>query len=376
MKLANAKVPVEEQVIPLFVAPPEVCDSAARTVLFAHLPVTASEMTESGPDIPNYGQDPQERAQLQEHLVSYLKVGSATPLPLANRGFTSEDFKAAAQSQASAITHAEYESLDKLTLFLQQLHHEFDAFGTSAPAQTIMSELAKINVETDVTELVLGVPKLVTKTRPASDFVREAKRVLLDTEPGATLNMPHRWGAVSQTIADAIFTATLDALKAQYARVKPATGRYEATRAGEEPRYVLRAFIRLKAETEGCPTRLVWSQYSEPYTIAPWWESSGAPVPVIAMPDLFDPNALKALKPNVAFALPPKLANLLRKDPKKLRDGEGDGKGWEIGWICSFSLPIITLCAFIVLNIFLSLFAMIFFWLPFLKICIPYPKSK
>ena len=57
-------------------------------------------------------------------------------------------------------------------------------------------------------------------------------------------------------------------------------------------------------------------------------------------------------------------------------EGEGSTEGWTIGWICSFSIPIITLCAFIVLNIFLSLLNIIFFWLPFLKICIPIPKSK
>ena len=46
-----------------------------------------------------------------------------------------------------------------------------------------------------------------------------------------------------------------------------------------------------------------------------------------------------------------------------------------LGWICSFSIPIITLCAFIVLSIFLSLFDLIFKWMAFIKICIPFPKK-
>jgi hypothetical protein len=95
------------------------------------------------------------------------------------------------------------------------------------------------------------------------------------------------------------------------------------------------------------------------------------------MPDLMDREQLKRVRPTVAFSLPPRLAALLQTKPKDLRDGKGDGgNGLGLGWICSFSLPIITLCAFIVLNIFLQLFNLIFFWLPFLKICIPIPKDK
>ena len=55
---------------------------------------------------------------------------------------------------------------------------------------------------------------------------------------------------------------------------------------------------------------------------------------------------------------------------KKPPDG-----GITIGWICSFSLPAITICAFIVLSIFLGLLNLIFSWLAFIKICIPYPKK-
>ena len=87
-------------------------------------------------------------------------------------------------------------------------------------------------------------------------------------------------------------------------------------------------------------------------------------------------EVLKALKPNVAFQMPAKLAGLLRGDAKKLAEGEGTPLDLKVDWICSFSIPIITLCAFIVLNIFLQLLNLIFWWLPFLKICIPVPKGK
>ena len=88
---------------------------------------------------------------------------------------------------------------------------------------------------------------------------------------------------------------------------------------------------------------------------------------------------MKNLKPNVAFQLPPGLFNTLANNsPKDFLDGKGKegGVGIGIAWICSFSLPIITLCAFIVLNIFLQLFNIVFWWMLYIKICIPIPFPK
>ena len=48
----------------------------------------------------------------------------------------------------------------------------------------------------------------------------------------------------------------------------------------------------------------------------------------------------------------------------------GDG-GFDLGHICSFSIPIITLIAFILMMIIAVLLNIIFWWLPLLKICFP-----
>src|SRR5690606_41538876 len=92
-------------------------------------------------------------------------------------------------------------------------------------------------------------------------------------------------------------------------------------------------------------------------------------------PCLSDQALLRSLRPTVACAVPPALQGLLSASPKDLMEGRG-GEPSAIGWICCFSIPVITLCAFIVLNIFLTLFDLIFRWLMFIKICIPYPKAK
>lgn len=50
--------------------------------------------------------------------------------------------------------------------------------------------------------------------------------------------------------------------------------------------------------------------------------------------------------------------------------------GIDIGMICSISIPIITLCALILLMIIVSLLDFIFRWLPWLVLCFPVPKLK
>jgi hypothetical protein len=48
----------------------------------------------------------------------------------------------------------------------------------------------------------------------------------------------------------------------------------------------------------------------------------------------------------------------------------------NIGMICSISIPIITICALIVLIIMVSLLDFVFRWLPFFVLCFPVPKFK
>jgi len=174
------------------------------------------------------------------------------------------------------------------------------------------------------------------------------------------------WSALASTL--------LGALQARFVAVKGRPGRFDEPGA----RYVVRAFLRLKPEG-GCPGKTLWTSYSTPFVIAPWYEAGGTPTQ-IALPDVVSDRALlKSLKPNVSFVVPPSLQCMLGGKASDMAQGTFPGNckggGLSLGWICSFSIPIITLCAFIVLNIFLSLFDLFFRWMMFIKICIPFPKS-
>ncbi len=94
----------------------------------------------------------------------------------------------------------------------------------------------------------------------------------------------------------------------------------------------------------------------------------------IELPDI-DKDFLKNLKPNVAFAVPPKMLNILNNlKLKSLLDGtKPSDQGTTIQWICSFNLLIIFMVAFMVMFVFLIMFNIIFGWLFWVKICIPIP---
>ena len=59
------------------------------------------------------------------------------------------------------------------------------------------------------------------------------------------------------------------------------------------------------------------------------------------------------------------------------RDLDAPDKGpCSFGMMCSLSIPIITLCALILLIIMVSLLDMIFHWMPFFITCFPLPGLK
>jgi hypothetical protein len=48
----------------------------------------------------------------------------------------------------------------------------------------------------------------------------------------------------------------------------------------------------------------------------------------------------------------------------------------QAGMICSLSIPIITICALLLLMIIVSLLDIVFRWIPFFLICFPLPGFK
>ena len=370
---------LSESVSNLFITPPSVHEATARTLLYGLVPVTSQERSEFSQPLPAPDQDQSEALdeQIAGMLPSFLRQGKPRLLPASLRGRT--------------LTAADTDSTDRTLLGLinemNLLAVHFNAFDTSA----LMRELNQSTIHASVKESApdKGVlnPSLLRElnkrgAEPAPDgpvplgaFLRQVHRVLIERVPEERVRLPDRWGTITADQHARIVALIRSQLMERLSEFTAEEGRFD----GVDRQYRCRAFVRLRRE-DGCPPRIVWSDYSNPFTIAPWYSNSDAPPIRVDLPDVLDPKVLQGLTPNVAFRVPPKVFNLLRNDPQDLLEGNdkdgADGGGIDLGWICAFNIPIITLCAFIVLNIFLQILHLIFWWLPFVKICIPFPIKK
>lgn len=119
----------------------------------------------------------------------------------------------------------------------------------------------------------------------------------------------------------------------------------------------------------------VVSAPSDTFRIASFFDLD-APVRsiTISMPVDTSIKDLRKLRKNVSFLLSNELRQQMNRvtNMKDALDGKfADGKSVDVGLICSFSIPIITICALMVLMIFISLLNIVFWWMPFLRICFP-----
>jgi len=148
----------------------------------------------------------------------------------------------------------------------------------------------------------------------------------------------------------------------------------------KEDVYQIVPFVRVRDDYG--KERIFWSDASvrsEFFRVASPFDPNASRPSVIAMPSLKDLRT--GLAKGVGMITPPDTFSLL--NALNLKKGasedvlpEGETNQLGIQWICSFSLPVITLVAMILLMIMISLLNIIFFWLPWIKICLPFPKIK
>jgi hypothetical protein len=358
--LASANTEIFTQA---FVAAPEVCNAARRTLAYAVIPTASSEAVSQAPPPPQY-----ESGKLLAALPTLLKAGPHAA-PQADKKVTypymSDDYAKAHSAGDFAI----------FSTTLRMLYTVFGAFDNTSEAQALMNILNRHSVT------VAADSGGYTRV-PMGSFYRQAATALIDYDPnaGATqpvprLTMPHSWDSLTGQDQDRIVAAVSALLARRSALTLTPQGRFQdAARL-----YRLRLFFRIRSEHPHCPPQLVWSCYTDPFRIAAWHESSGRVVPPVVLPDPTDKDFLNGLrnKPNASFSVPAGLMNAMQGTSlSALSSGSGgSGGGPALNWICGFSIPLITICAFFVLNIFLTLLNIVFFWLPFIKICIPFPAS-
>ncbi|MBO0749269.1 MAG: hypothetical protein J2O44_02410 [Porphyrobacter sp.] len=358
-----------EDIAQLFVLPPEVCAARGKTILFGVIPVTSSETADGpGPSIDFGSLGSEDRQEIVDHFSSYLKQRASTPMPRAGETLSSQWNVLADPRDHDGNPDAQMKCFG---VFLHQALSELDLFGSSAASQRLAALFANIRLP-----LAKDAYGNVTQDTDAASFLRDAMRILIDATPqtvglavnaaAASAQMPLEWPQIDAATGQALTTAALDCLSDRHARLSPPQPKFE----GDANLYQVKGFVRLKGHGD-CPETIVWSGYSEPFRIVPWWDGDGPGVK-ISLPSM---DKLRQIKPNVSFDIPPAIGKVLSGDLTKVLDGADPG-GVELGWLCSFSIPIITLCAFIVLHLFLGLLNIVFQWMMWFKICIPIPKSK
>lgn len=147
-----------------------------------------------------------------------------------------------------------------------------------------------------------------------------------------------------------------------------------STEAGDS--YVLR-YVYRRGQCD--PPHLYVSRPTEAFELAPFFDPDAPGRNIrVGLPVDISIAGLRKFKKNVGFImskeLNQKLDSLKGQEKNTLdNDAQPQSTQIDIGWICSFSLPIITLCAFILLMIIVIVLNLVFWWIPFLKICFPIP---
>ncbi len=338
-----------ETVVPLFVAPPDVCRALGRTVLYGMLPTASADLSEVSDGIAYSTDDV--RSVVSPYLFSGVDLSVSPAQQVIGRD--------APQTLRTNTTFI------RILAAVQQATFQFGAFDPDSKAGREM--LALWNQQ--------QLPFPNGATRRLGDWLADASQLLVvqdqDVGPSA-LQMPKRWPAFPPELRQQLLTKMQTQLRSRVADVRPQVARFDdSSRA-----YRLRAFVRLREE-RGCQHGPTWTDYTDPFSIAPWYDGPARPPVKIELPDI-DKDFLKNLKPNVVFAVPPKMLNILNNlKMKDLMDGKKPSEdGTTLQWLCGFNLLIIFMVAFMIMFIFLVLFNIIFGWLFWVKICVPLPGGS
>ncbi len=185
-------------------------------------------------------------------------------------------------------------------------------------------------------------------------------------------------------IDNAALTAFRTAAGARYTADPERAALPEARTGDAQPRlrfdaehlYAAWCWVRVAGRTPCEPERIVWTQRTEPFSIADPTDLLGARPASIQMPDI--PKLLRDIpriararaKPFAGMASPPGSGVVTGADMADTR------RDFGIGMICNFGIPILTICALILFKIIFTVLIALpsFSWMLFLKFCLPSPK--
>ncbi|MCD9460625.1 hypothetical protein [Marinibactrum halimedae] len=136
----------------------------------------------------------------------------------------------------------------------------------------------------------------------------------------------------------------------------------------------------VRALNDGGKEQIYWAERearSLAFRVAAPFDPEASRPSLIQMPSLRDLK--RGLAKGASFLTPGDTFDMVNslntKDgigPDLVKDTQNAGLGLQ--WICSFSLPVVTLVAMILLMIMVMILNIVFFWLPWVRVCLPFPK--
>ncbi|HEY6390738.1 MAG TPA: hypothetical protein VIX89_05650, partial [Bryobacteraceae bacterium] len=167
-----------------------------------------------------------------------------------------------------------------------------------------------------------------------------------------------------------------------------------AAQAGANPMASPWFAIRCVVERPNCPalTHPLLSEPTAAFQLSAYFDPDAPARPIrVGLPVDTTPAGLRKFDKNTAFIMSDTLCGQVQRAQrmgfgdlvravlpfpfhKDLSASGGAGGPCTAGMVCSFSIPIITICALIMLIVIVKLLDIIFFWMPFFQICLPLPK--
>jgi hypothetical protein len=369
-----------EREAPLFPVPYTVGDRTRR--LFVGLVPTAS--TDSGTSAgaaslsPGPGDrtgDPPDRRleEIDTKLIDPLKaMGISTVPPADPPDLTAQDVAAIARAEAAQRVEASrFLLLDLGDILLRLAPQLWSAVQArrrpTAPQLAAAYDLLR-DTPADVDRKTSWLDALLAVWAERDAIWGETARA-----PAYEVNLA-RGTMVPSTLRARLVGALPERTAEQRAEPQPP---FEAPKLDPRPatRYVIRCVYR-RPRCGPLRPDLV-SDPSRPFAIASFFDLDAPARPLhIAMPIDTTIAGLRKSPKNVHILMSRELRAQMQRvgDLKKLVNGQlASGDSFDLGMICSFSIPIITICALILLMVIVAVLNIVFFWLPFFRICFPVP---
>ena len=246
-----------------------------------------------------------------------------------------------------------------------------------------------------------AAPGLESVDEPLVCFDTREQPLALDSRwPDFVFPLTDPAAAVLQFPSAGEETAAVTALGEAIAALLPVRGDVSAGGGipddTEQARFIVRCVYRRAACGPLFPA--VVGAASEAFQIAPFFDPDAPARPVrIPMPMDISPAGLRKYQKNVGIVMSDMLCGRFKRMRKlglvdlvlsvlpwplgrDLPASEDtackDAQGGAMGMMLMISIPIVTLCALIVMTIFVALFDIIFRWLPYLFVWVPVPGLK